>query len=111
MSTKTSSSLVTLFVGASLALSLGAFNASAATRDRQVASTAPHRVHNAYSWRVRPSWHPRPYVVRTMPVPVYDYNHPNESAPGYVFVPGKGILNESCDLPSSTCSNEYRDIE
>jgi hypothetical protein len=30
--------------------------------------------------------------------------------PGYVFVPGRGILGESCDLPTSACSNEYRDI-
>lgn len=31
--------------------------------------------------------------------------------PGYVFVPGRGILDEACDLPSSTCPNEYRDIQ
>ena len=31
--------------------------------------------------------------------------------PGYVFVPGVGILGESCDLPTSSCSNEYRDIQ
>jgi hypothetical protein len=30
--------------------------------------------------------------------------------PGYVFVPGRGILGESCDLPTSSCCNEYRDI-
>jgi hypothetical protein len=23
--------------------------------------------------------------------------------PGYVFVPGRGILDEACNLPSSTC--------
>jgi hypothetical protein len=31
--------------------------------------------------------------------------------PGYTFVPGVGILGESCDLPTSACSNRYRDIE
>jgi hypothetical protein len=31
--------------------------------------------------------------------------------PNYVFVPGAGILGESCDLPTSTCSNEYRDVQ
>jgi hypothetical protein len=31
--------------------------------------------------------------------------------PGYTFVPGAGILGESCDLPTSACSNEYRDVE
>jgi hypothetical protein len=30
--------------------------------------------------------------------------------PGYTFVPGVGILGESCDLPSSACTNEYRDV-
>ena len=29
--------------------------------------------------------------------------------PGYIFVPGAGILGESCDLPTSACTNEYRD--
>jgi hypothetical protein len=33
------------------------------------------------------------------------------TGPGYVFVPGKGILGESCDLPTSACPNEYRDIQ
>ncbi len=33
------------------------------------------------------------------------------NGPGYVYVPGRGILGASCDLPSSTCSNEYRDIQ
>jgi hypothetical protein len=31
--------------------------------------------------------------------------------PGYTFVPGVGILGESCDLPTSACSNEYRDVQ
>jgi len=30
--------------------------------------------------------------------------------PGYVFVPGHGILGEDCNMPTSTCANEYRDI-
>ena len=30
--------------------------------------------------------------------------------PGYTFVPGVGILGASCDLPTSACPNEYRDI-
>jgi hypothetical protein len=28
--------------------------------------------------------------------------------PGYTFVPGVGILGESCDLPTSACPNEDR---
>jgi hypothetical protein len=30
--------------------------------------------------------------------------------PGHTFVPGVGILGESCDLPTSACTNEYRDV-
>jgi hypothetical protein len=30
--------------------------------------------------------------------------------PGYVYVPGHGILDEACNLPSSTCLNQYRDV-
>jgi hypothetical protein len=30
--------------------------------------------------------------------------------PGYTFVPGVGILGESCDLPTTACTNEYRDV-
>jgi hypothetical protein len=33
------------------------------------------------------------------------------SGPGYTFVPGVGILGESCDLPTSACTNEYRDVQ
>ncbi len=31
--------------------------------------------------------------------------------PGYTFVPGVGILGKSCDLPTSACTNEYRDVQ
>jgi hypothetical protein len=29
---------------------------------------------------------------------------------GYVFVPGKGIVGEACNLPTSACPNEMRDV-
>lgn len=31
--------------------------------------------------------------------------------PGYVFVPGRGILGAACDLPTSTCPNTERDVQ
>ena len=31
--------------------------------------------------------------------------------PGYTFVRGVGILGASCDLPTSACTNEYRDVK
>jgi hypothetical protein len=36
---------------------------------------------------------------------------PNFFAPGYVFVPGHGILGEDCNMPTSTCPNELRDTQ
>ena len=49
--------------------------------------------------------------------PIYFRN--NQPQPGYAgqmfatapaaqFVPGRGIVGESCDMPSSACSNDYR---
>ena len=35
------------------------------------------------------------------------YDGPVYSAPSE-FLPGRGIVDESCDLPSSACSNEER---
>lgn len=29
----------------------------------------------------------------------------------YVFVPGRGILGEACNLPTSTCENQFRDVQ
>jgi hypothetical protein len=34
-----------------------------------------------------------------------------ERWPGYVYIPGKGILGEACNLPTSACPNEMRDIQ
>jgi len=31
--------------------------------------------------------------------------------PGYIFVPGEGILGESCNMPTSTCPNTERDVQ
>jgi hypothetical protein len=66
--------------------------------------------------------HPRPVAHRayhaaaaTLPYgPEYGFlRHIPPNAirmPGYIFVPGVGILGASCDLPTSACPNEYRDI-
>jgi hypothetical protein len=72
----------------------------------------PHRVrrgsavHHRYFGSYRP-----PYGYYT----VHGQYVPGASdrliyGPGYVFVPGHGILGEDCDMPTSTCPNEYRDI-
>jgi hypothetical protein len=105
MSPRISPTLAVL-LAASVALSLGADAAAAAKRDRHAAAAA-------YRVRGVQRWHDPPHVVRRQPMSDYDYNHPDESAggPGYVFVPGRGILNESCNMPTSTCTNEYRDVQ
>jgi hypothetical protein len=30
---------------------------------------------------------------------------------GYVYVPRKGIVDEACNLPTSACPNEMRDVQ
>jgi hypothetical protein len=101
-----SASLLAVFAGALLVVSLSAGGAAAAaTGHDHNAAIAALRVPGAGHW------HRRPLLARGAALPRYDYNHPDESARGYVFVPGRGILNESCDLPTSTCSNEYRDVQ
>jgi hypothetical protein len=40
-----------------------------------------------------------------------EFFHAFGAAPSYVYAPGKGILDEACDLPTSTCPNEKRDVQ
>jgi hypothetical protein len=92
------------FLLAAIAISLGAPSASAAS--------ARHRVRHLYAnygW----SRYPRPAALPYGPEYGFLKNVPPNAVrgPGYTFVPGVGILGESCDLPTSACSNEYRDIE
>lgn len=79
-----------------------------------VVHTATHRVqhsathHRAYASRRAPVQVARHYRSDQTP----PYYPPNAvRMPGYVFVPGVGILGESCDLPTSACPNEYRDVQ
>ncbi len=104
MSLKISSALAVNLLLLSLAVSLGASGAAAASGDRPgVAAT--HRVH-----RTVHRWH---QFARRVPPPTYHRAIPPNAivGPGYVFVPGVGILDESCDLPTSACPNSARDIQ
>jgi hypothetical protein len=113
MSLKTSASAAIVILAASVALSFGAGPAAAAAKHDRQAAAATHRVHGVRAAHRSHRWS---HVVRRNPMPVYDrmtefdYNHPRPTR-GYVFVPGKGILGESCNMPTSTCSNEYRDVK
>lgn len=78
-----------------------------------------HRVHHARHAMYRSrTVYPRPMVAYGQPLPpapeygFLSHVPPNAiQMPGYTFVPGKGILGESCDLPTSACSNQYRDVQ
>jgi hypothetical protein len=69
-----------------------------------------HRnVPGAYSDAARQPWDRSPHVVARRAgyaAPVPSGAH---VGPAYVFVPGRGILGEDCDMPTSTCPNELRD--
>jgi len=74
-----------------------------------------HRLHHARTHYV--AYRPRRVIENgTLPhQPEYgflDRVPPNAiRMPGYTFVPGVGILGESCDLPTSACSNRFRDVQ
>ncbi len=105
----------TLAVGlatAALAISLGSPVATAANGDTYV---KPHRAHHErahYTTRRSPAGR----QAEALPYgPEHGFlTHVPANAirmPGYTFVPGVGILGASCDLPTSACSNQYRDIQ
>jgi len=91
-----------------LLLAFGAPGAAAATSERLAGVHQPHSVSAAQRRYAR------------SPIPRYGYYIHGQyvpgagdtliHGPGYVFVPGRGILDEDCDLPTSTCSNEYRPV-
>jgi hypothetical protein len=108
MSLKLRSTLTAALLIAPLAVALVASSAVSASADT---AAKAHRLHHAYYAPHR--WHhqyPRQsYARRGMPA-YYDYNHPAWT-PGYVFIPGRGIAGEACDMPTSTCSNLYRNVQ
>ena len=70
-----------------------------------------HRFHHLYAYVGSGIAHPA-ILPRTPEYGFLPYVPPNAiRAPGYTFVPGVGILRESCDLPTSACTNEYRDVQ
>jgi len=93
-------------LAAVFALSSGSPVALAASTGRVHHGRVHHAIHRT----------PSNAHARTLPnAPEYGFlSHVPPNAvvtPGYTFVPGVGILGESCDLPTSACSNQYRDIQ
>ena len=99
------------FVPVLLAVAIGSTGAMAASKVKPNEAKAyrPHHAYAAYRG-------PRVAPGATLPYgPEYGFlTHLPPNAirmPGYTYVPGVGILGESCDLPTSACPNEYRDIQ
>jgi hypothetical protein len=70
-----------------------------------------HRLHHLYAYVGSGIAHPA--ILPRAPEYGFLHHVPPDAirAPGYTFVPGVGILGESCDLPTSACTNEYRDVQ
>lgn len=105
------STLSVCFAVVALAALIGAPGSAAAASDRREPGPV-HRVQHVYAvhhWAVH-HWQPSAQRFK----PVYGYVNVPPGAiigPGYVFVPGRGILDEACNLPTSTCPNTERDTQ
>jgi hypothetical protein len=100
------------FLLAAIALSLSVQSAAAASGKYQRATPTMHHTHHLYAT------YRRPYFAYPQPLPYgpeygfLRYVPANAiRLPGYTFVPGVGILGEACNLPTSACTNEYRDVK
>jgi hypothetical protein len=97
---------------AAIVVSFGAQSATAASADqRRLGRPLPHR-HHFYATYRGPAFAP-PAALPHAPEYGFLRRVPANAigGPGYTFVPGVGILGESCDLPTSACTNEYRDVQ
>ena len=100
------------FLLAAIALSLSVQSAAAASGKYQRATPTMHHTHHLYAT------YRRPYFAYPQPLPYGpEYGFPRYvpanaiRLPGYTFVRGVGILGEACNLPTSACTNEYRDVK
>ena len=67
-----------------------------------VAIARAHRAHHTYC-----RYHWRHFAHRLPPIYGYAKAPPGAIVgPGYVFVPGRGILDEACNLPTSACNSQ-----
>jgi hypothetical protein len=80
-------------------------------RSPEVGKPLPHR-HHFYAMYRGPSFAP-PAALPHAPEYGFLRRVPANAigGPGYTFVPGVGNLGESCDLPTSPCTNGYRDVQ
>ena len=119
LSAKVSTALVVGCVGIVFALSPGFSGSAAASDGRRM--TQVHKAHRTYQPHLTNRYYMangagasgQPYRFDPRNPEGYGVVPPPNAfiGPNYVFVPGVGILGESCDLPTSACPNEYRDIQ
>jgi hypothetical protein len=100
------------FLLAAVALSLSGQSAGAASDKYWHATSIAHRTHHLYA-TYRRSYFAHPQALPYGPEYGFLPYAPANAArmPGNTFVPGVGILGESCDMPKSACTNEYRDVQ
>ncbi len=109
-SLKTPHAACAAFVLVAIGVSLGAQLAAAASIDQR----KPARPHNHHLYAMyRGTYFAPPAALPYAPEYGFLRQVPPNAirGPGYTFVPGVGILGESCDLPTSACTNEYRDVQ
>jgi hypothetical protein len=79
-----------------------------------MAGPPAHRETSQLSHRLRhfAARHGR-YVARREAMPVFGRNDVPGYVyePGYIYLPKKGIVDEACNLPTSACPNEMRDVQ
>jgi hypothetical protein len=110
ISFKFSSTVLASCLLAALTVSLGGQPAAAADANKN--KPAAYRAHHLYAMHRGYSFAPPAALPHRPEYGFLDRVPPNAvRMPGYTFVPGVGILGESCDLPTSACSNEYRDVQ
>ncbi|MGP0090566.1 MAG: hypothetical protein ACLPKB_11505 [Xanthobacteraceae bacterium] len=98
------------FSGASLAIVASFFLVTGATAHASEQGWKTHRVpHHAVGNAFARA--PGRDVARNRSTVGAGWAEGAYQGPGYVFVPGKGILGEACNLPTSTCENQYRDVQ
>ena len=101
------SPITSRLVFAAIVVAFGAQSALAADQARR-SHHARYSSFNGLHMRYRPQTLPySPEYGFLSHVPANAIRTPG----GSTFVPGVGILGESCDLPSSACTNEYRDTQ
>jgi hypothetical protein len=112
-SVKKSSGFCSGILLAAIGISLGAQSAAAAFDKYKAAAPIVHRAHHNLYARYRAPQLARPEALPYGPEYGFLRSVPPNAIrmPGYTFVPGAGILGESCDLPTSACTNEYRDVQ